>query len=35
VRDAGYGVHFVTEKGNGTKFVIEPIAARADGNTAA
>jgi chemotaxis protein histidine kinase CheA len=34
VREAGYGVHFVTEKGNGTKFVIEPIAARADGNTA-
>ncbi|MDB4933490.1 MAG: hypothetical protein JWP87_462 [Labilithrix sp.] len=25
VREAGYAVHFVTEKGNGTKFVIEPI----------
>lgn len=24
VREAGYTVHFVTEKGNGTKFVIEP-----------
>ena len=24
VRDAGYAVHFVTEKGHGTKFVIEP-----------
>ena len=25
VREAGYAVHFVTEKGHGTKFVIEPI----------
>ncbi|MDB5218410.1 MAG: CheA-like histidine kinase, partial [Myxococcaceae bacterium] len=25
VREAGYTVHFVTEKGSGTKFVIEPI----------
>lgn len=25
-RDAGYAVHFMTEKGLGTKFVIEPIA---------
>lgn len=25
VREAGYTVHFVTEKGNGTKFVIEPV----------
>jgi two-component system chemotaxis sensor kinase CheA len=27
VREAGYTVHFVTEKGNGTKFVIEPVQA--------
>jgi chemosensory pili system protein ChpA (sensor histidine kinase/response regulator) len=26
VHEAGYEVHFVTEKGNGTKFVIEPMA---------
>jgi two-component system chemotaxis sensor kinase CheA len=30
VREAGYTVHFVTEKGNGTKFVIEPVEATTD-----
>ena len=30
VREAGYTVHFVTEKGNGTKFVIEPVKATPD-----
>ena len=27
VREAGYTVHFVSEKGHGTKFVIEPMPA--------